>query len=67
MEVSKFTNGDKKAVVMREDYNYTVMYYLKNRMIKKEITADYARAESLAEDYIICEDNQGPTLLTENA
>ena len=66
MELSKFTNGDKKAIIIRQEFNYTVEYYIKNKIVSKEITADFARAESLAEDFIL-EGNNGPTLLTENA
>lgn len=66
MELSKFTNGDKKAIIIRKEFNYTVEYYIKNKIVSKEITADFARAESLAEDFIL-EGNNGPTLLTENA
>jgi len=66
MELSKFTNGDKKAIIIRQEFNYTVEYYIKNKIVSKEITADFARAESLAEDFILEGDN-GPTLLTENA
>jgi hypothetical protein len=66
MELSKFTNGDKKAIIIRQEFNYTVEYYIKNKIVSKEITADFARAESLAEDFIL-EGNNGSTLLTENA
>jgi hypothetical protein len=66
MELSKFTNGDKKAIIIRQEFNYTVEYYIKNKIVSKEITADFARAESLAEDFIL-EGGNGPTLLTENA
>lgn len=66
MELSKFTNGDKKVIIIRKEYNYIVEYYIKNKIVSKEITADFARAESLAEDFILEGDN-GPTLLTENA
>jgi hypothetical protein len=66
MELSKFTNGDKKAIIVRKEYNYTVEYYIKNKIVSKEVTADFAKAESLAEDFILEGDN-GPTLLTENA
>jgi hypothetical protein len=66
MELSKFTNGDKKAIIIRQEFNYTIEYYIKNKIVSKEITADFARAESLAEDFILEGDN-GPTLLTENA
>ena len=66
MELSKFTNGDKKAIIIRQEFNYTVEYYIKNKIVSKEITADFARAESLAEDFIL-ESGNGPTLLTENA
>jgi hypothetical protein len=34
--------------------------------VSREITADFAKAESLAEDFIL-EGNNGPTLLNENA
>ena len=66
MELSKFTNGDKKAIIIRKDYHYTVEYYIKNKIVSKEVTADFSKAESLAEDFILEGDN-GPTLLTENA
>jgi hypothetical protein len=66
MELSKFTNGDKKAIIIRQEFNYTVEYYIKNKIVSKEITADFAKAESLAEDFIL-EGGNGPTLLTENA
>jgi hypothetical protein len=66
MELSKFQNGDKKVVIERQEYNYTISYYLKNRLVSKEVTADYSRAEGLAEDFILNEDNTGPTFLNEN-
>ena len=66
MELSKFTNGDKKAIVERADYTYTVSYYLKGKVIKKEVISDYAKAEDLAEDYVLSESKGGPSLLTEN-
>jgi hypothetical protein len=66
MELCKFSNGDKRAIVMREDYTYTVTYYLKNKAIKKDVIGNYAQAESMAEDFILAEDNNGPTLLSEN-
>lgn len=58
-------NGDKKAVVQREDYNYTIVYYLNNKIIKKETTANYQQAENLAEDYVLAEDKKGPEFLVE--
>jgi len=67
MELSKFQNGDKQALIQREDYTYTVSYFLKNRLISKEVVGDYQRAEDLAEDFILAEDNNGPTFLSENA
>jgi hypothetical protein len=68
MELSSFINGDKKAIVIRKDYNYTVEYYIKNKIVSKAITADYQTAEDLAEDFILAEDNKGgPTLLNEDA
>jgi hypothetical protein len=41
MELSKFTNGDKKAIVERSEYNYTIVYYLNEKIIKKEVTATW--------------------------
>jgi hypothetical protein len=67
MELSKFMNGDKKVTIQREEYNYTVVYYLKNKIVSKEVTADFARAEAMAEDYILEGKDGGPTLLNENA
>jgi len=67
MELSKFTNGDKKAIIIRKDYNYTIEYYIKNKIISKEVTADFAKAEDLAESFILEEGAGGPSLLTENA
>jgi hypothetical protein len=66
MELSKFIHGDKKAIIIRQEFNYTVEYYIKNKIVSKENTADLDRAESLAEDFIL-ESGNGPTLLTENA
>ena len=66
MELSKFTNGDKKAIIQRADFTYTISYYLKNKVIKKEVVADFSKAESMAEEYIL-EENSGPGLLNENA
>lgn len=65
MELSKFMNGDKKAVVQREEYNYTIVYYLNDKVIKKEVTADYQKAEDLAEDYVLAEEKKGPNFLVE--
>ena len=65
MELSKFTNGDKKAIIIRKDYNYTVEYYIKNKVVSREVTADYSKAEGLAENFVL-EGIGGPTLLTEN-
>jgi hypothetical protein len=66
MELSKFTNGDKKAIVVRKDYNYTVEYYIKNKIVSKEVTADYQKAEDLAEDFVLEGQTGGPSLLNEN-
>jgi hypothetical protein len=66
MELSKFTNGDKKAVIERKDYNYTINYYVKNRIVSKEIVSDFSKAESLAENFINSESAGGPGLLNEN-
>jgi hypothetical protein len=65
MELSKFMNGDKKAIVERSDYNYTIVYYLNEKVIKKETTADYKRAEDMAEDYVLAEEKKGPSFLVE--
>ena len=65
MELSKFMNGDKKAIVERSEYNYTIVYYLNEKVIKKEVTADYQKAEDMAEDYVLAEDKKGPSFLVE--
>ena len=65
MELSKFTNGDKKAIVERSEYNYTIVYYLNEKIIKKEVTADYQKAEDMAEDYVLAEEKKGPSFLVE--
>lgn len=65
MELSKFMNGDKKAIVERADFNYTVVYYLNEKIIKKEVTANYQQAEGMAEDYVLAEEKKGPNFLTE--
>jgi hypothetical protein len=65
MELSKFMNGDKKAMVERADFNYTIVYYLNDKVIKKETTADYKRAEDMAEDYVLAEEKKGPSFLVE--
>jgi hypothetical protein len=58
-------NGDKKAIVERSEYNYTIVYYLNDKVIKKEVTADYQKAEDLAEDYVLAEEKKGPSFLVE--
>ena len=65
MELSKFMNGDKKAIVERADFNYTIVYYLNEKIIKKEVTANYQQAEDMAEDYVLAEEKKGPNFLTE--
>ena len=65
MELSKFINGDKKATIQREDFTYTISYYLNDRIVRKEIVADPQKAEDLAEDYIMSESRGGPGLLNE--
>ena len=65
MELSKFMNGDKKAIIERANFNYTIVYYLNNKVIKKEVTADYQKAEDLAEDYVLAEEKKGPSFLVE--
>lgn len=66
MEISKFMNGDKKAIIQREDCNYTVYYYLNNKIVSKEVVTDFGSAESMAEDYILEGKDDGPSLLNEN-
>ena len=65
MELSKFINGDKKAVIQREDYNYTIVYYLSEKVIKKDVVINYRQAEDLAEDYVLAEEKKGPSFLVE--
>ena len=68
MDISTFTNGDKKAVVRRENHSYTIYYYLDNKVIKKDVVEKHLDAEDLAEDYVMLEDRDGgPSLLNENA
>lgn len=68
MELSKFLNGDKQAVIQREEYSYTISYYLKERLVNKEIVSNYQKAEDLAEDFILSEESKdGPTFLSEDA
>lgn len=66
MQLFKFTNGDKKAIVVRQEYNYTVECYINNKIVSREITADYQKAENLAEDFILEGQTGGPSLLNEN-
>jgi hypothetical protein len=72
MEISKFMNGDKEAVVMRgydimrEQYIYTVHYYLDKKVLRKESVSVYEEAAVLAEKYIFEGKDSGPTLLMEN-
>ena len=65
--MSKFTNGDKKAIIIRKEFNYTVEYYIKNKVVSREVTADYNKAEGLAETFVLEEQAGGPSLLTENS
>ena len=65
MELSKFMNGDKKAIVEGSEYNYTIVYYLNEKIIKKEVTADYQEAKAFAEDYVLAEEKKGPSFLVE--
>ena len=67
MELSKFINGDKKATITREDFTYTISYYLNDRIVRKEVVSDSQKAEDLAEDYIMSESRDGPGLLNENS
>jgi hypothetical protein len=65
MKLSTFMNGDKKAIVERADFNYTIIYYLNEKVIKKETTANYQQAEDMAEDYVLAEEKKGPSFLVE--
>lgn len=65
MQMSTFMNGDKKAIVERADFNYTIVYYLNDKVIKKETTANYQHAEDLAENYVLAEERKGPEFLVE--
>jgi hypothetical protein len=65
MKLSTFMNGDKKAIVERAEYTYSIVYYLNDKVIKKETTNDYQRAEDLAEDYVLAEEKKGPDFLVE--
>jgi len=67
METSKFINGDKKATIQREEFTYTISYYLNDRIVRKEVVSDGYKAEELAEDYIMSESRGGPSLLNENS
>jgi hypothetical protein len=68
MELSKFLNGDKQAIINREEYSYTISYYLKDRLVNKEIVSSYQKAEDLAEDFVLSEESKdGPTFLSEDA
>jgi len=65
MKLSTFMNGDKKAIIERADYNYTIIYYLDDKIIKKENTANFQQAENMAEDYVLAEEKKGPNFLVE--
>lgn len=65
MQLSKFMNGDKKAIVERSSFTYNVVFYLKNKVVKKEIVDNYEKAEDLAEEYVLAEDKKGPNFLVE--
>jgi hypothetical protein len=67
MEVSKFMNGDKKAIVEKYNQNYTIVFYLNDKVIKKETSSNYQKAEDLAEDYVLSEEKKGPSFLVEKS
>ena len=67
MEVSKFMNGDKKAIVEKYNSNYTIVFYLNDKVIKKETSSNYQKAEDLAEDYVLSEEKKGPSFLVEKS
>jgi anthranilate/para-aminobenzoate synthase component II len=58
-------NGDKKAIIERSSFTYNVVYYLNNKVVKKEIVDNYQKAEDLAEEYVLAEDKKGPNFLVE--
>lgn len=63
LELSQFTNGDKRAVVQKQDNGYTITYYLNDKMLQKKIVSSYEKAQDLAEEYVI--DDGGPEFLSE--
>jgi len=65
MKLSTFINGDKKAIVERAEFKYTIVYYLNDKVIKKEITENYQQAEDMAENYVLAEEKKGPEFLIE--
>jgi len=68
MKVSTYMNGDKKAVVEKSEIGgYVVNYYLNNKVLKKENVNDMNTAEDLAEEYVLAENDNGPSLLNEDA
>jgi hypothetical protein len=67
MELSKFINGDKRAIVEKCNQNYTIVFYLNDKVIKKETSSNYQKAEDLAEDYVLSEEKKGPSFLVENS
>ena len=66
MELSSFMSGDKKAVVERKDYNYTVKYYINNKIVSKDVVGKFEDAENLAEDFVLGANKDGPKLLNED-
>ena len=53
-----FKDEIKKYVTdIHQDFNEIV--------IKKEVTADYQKAEGMAEEYVLAEEKKGPSFLVE--
>jgi hypothetical protein len=67
MELFKFINGDKKAIIESSDNSYKITFFIKDRVVNRQTLFDIIKAEDLAECYVMSESNNGPTLLIENA
>lgn len=65
MELSQYTNGDKRAVVRKEESKYSITYYLNDKLLQKNYVSSFDKAQDLAEEFVI--DNGGPEFLSENA
>ena len=67
LELSKYFNKNKKAVVYKTDIgDFIVEMYLNDKIIQKRNVHNTQSAEELAEDFVL-EENSGPSLLNEDA